>query len=880
VSLKCYRREPFEHTHENIAFFEFFHQLEELAARRDEPALLFGNAFVNGCEIDAILVLPHAIIVIDFKHYGGSVVFSENGDWTADGVRVKGGSKRNPFLQLRANKFALMDWLKRNADLDKTRKHDLGRISALVLFDQDIQFDRASLPPKVAPWFHVLDMGHCLERIEAIRSDRINLSPAEQDRIAARLGMDEFVPPGEHQRIGAAPKLSPAPLPARLVPVLGTLMGSLHGDKHSVHIVQGMLGTGLDVLMSACYEQLLGDGQSILGLAPNQRIASQCPIPAESLYSHLYDTARPTTDGDTIVYPVSRNSDPAGTIYVIADAHLVSSSLYEADLHRHGSGHILDDFLEFTKQGDGKRQVVLFGDPYQLGRGPANQCSLSADHLRRILGEEPSVCELQYVDEVAAQPARVRNALAIARQIRSGVFNELSLETDQGLVESHGLDADLARAIGEDPGRPKSITFSNRAASLLNREIRERMLGRSGGLKAGDVIHVHNLPIASAVDDSMNPVIVPNGAFAEVLHVYEDPEVIRQSLKGRQQPVEIALGKADIRLLDDPSGDATLFFFRDYLEAETPALERDVLIALRVHALGRRGEQARSERDSSTQNRVEILRSDPYLNAAQIRYGYAITLHRAQGRTYPSVFADLATEQTKHTEEYFRWVYTLLAISEGRLTITNAPVITPFTGADWDGSQAKLGTARNRNLISFDPGRERPQDLPAEVRDQPAPLVSLHFHVLDSVAQDGLKVNVEARHKFQEVYRFESDGGKRCVLSLSYNKRYEVTHIERRHATSDEFAARVEEMLTSDISVDTAFQGLILDELRMKSRAEGFHVSGIAHRPFREIYILNHPSGRLTLHLDYNAKGFITRVAPQEYTVADLVEKFRKAIGI
>lgn len=57
------------------------------------------NAMWNGAEIDLVCILPSAIIVADFKSYGGKLTGTENGPWQADGVIVKGGRKANPFYQ-------------------------------------------------------------------------------------------------------------------------------------------------------------------------------------------------------------------------------------------------------------------------------------------------------------------------------------------------------------------------------------------------------------------------------------------------------------------------------------------------------------------------------------------------------------------------------------------------------------------------------------------------------------------------------------------------------------------------------------------------------------------------------------------------------------
>jgi len=878
MSLLAYRGTPFKHTHENIAFDGLYHQLAEIAGKCGEPVRLFGNFLVGGSEIDAAIMLPHAILVVDFKHYGGAVAFSENGQWTADGVLVKGGNHRNPLLQLRDNKYALLNWLKRSGVLDRKRGHDLGRISAMVLFDRPIQFDSASLPPKVAPWFHVVDTEHCVERVAAIRTDQINLTVSELDRVAAELRLDEYSPPGAESGIGTAPQVPGIRLAAGLLAPLNALRKSIDGDAHTVHIVAGMLGTGIESLLAACYQELVQDAYCVVVLAPNQSIAARKPIPARSIYSLVYDTGSPQEEGDLIVYPVARNQDSLETVYLVADAHLVTSSLLPVlDLRRYGSGCLLDDLLHFASLPESDRQVVFFGDPYQLGRGPANRSSLCAEHVRQLTGKDVFTLELEHVEE-PARDARTRNAVAIVRQLRASVYNQLSLETDQALTETKNLSADLAAAFGGDPVRAKVITYSNASANAWNRTVRDAVFKRSIGLEPGDIVHIHNSPIASDPDDPMQPANVPGGSFAQILRVHGSPMVIRQSLKGRPKPIEIALARVDVQLVEETRGIASFFYSCDYLEAQTPTMERDTLLALRVNALSRCGEHRGSGQSATSENRAACLRSDPYLNAAHARFGFALTLHRAQGKTYPLVLADLCTEFGLATEEYFRWIYTLLAVSDGRLIVSNIPTITPFTGVDWDESQAKLGTAHGGNLVPYDPKRETSGRIPAGMENQPGELVNLYLHLADAVAPKRLRVDVQTHHRFQELYKFVSDAGEWCVLALMYNKRFEVTRIERRECTSAAFAGSVQETVTSRLSAEDAFPLLILGAFSAMIKPKSFRVSGITHRPYREIYTIEHASGSLLLHLDYNSSGFVTRIAPQEYTDAGLIDELRKAL--
>ena len=95
-------------THENQMLQSFLERLEDRWASSADWIFIVANTLWNGSEIDLVCILPSAIIVIDFKNYGGRLTGTENGAWRADSVPVIGGTKANPYLQLRSNKFSVL----------------------------------------------------------------------------------------------------------------------------------------------------------------------------------------------------------------------------------------------------------------------------------------------------------------------------------------------------------------------------------------------------------------------------------------------------------------------------------------------------------------------------------------------------------------------------------------------------------------------------------------------------------------------------------------------------------------------------------------------------------------------------------------------------
>jgi len=73
-------------------------------------------------------------------------------------------------------------------------------------------------------------------------------------------------------------------------------------------------------------------------------------------------------------------------------------------------------------------------------------------------------------------------------------------------------------------------------------------------------------------------------------------------------------------------------------------------------------------------DRMKKLKSDPYFNALQVKYAYAVTCHKAQGGQWRHVYVDqgYVTEEML-TPDYFRWLYTAFTRATETLFLVNFP---------------------------------------------------------------------------------------------------------------------------------------------------------------------------------------------------------------
>ena len=162
-------------------------QYEQLrAALRDEPngpvTLLLANFALEegGVALDALLVRPHGITLLDLLPQGGELTAPapELGAWKIDGQSLAPGpAEANPMVRFQTRKTALIAWLGAQFGPDQA---DLSFISGLLVFAGPV-----TCGPDLAAWLarqppgglHLLDDAARLpQKINQLTSPHINLS--------------------------------------------------------------------------------------------------------------------------------------------------------------------------------------------------------------------------------------------------------------------------------------------------------------------------------------------------------------------------------------------------------------------------------------------------------------------------------------------------------------------------------------------------------------------------------------------------------------------------------------------------------------------------------------------------------------------------------
>jgi hypothetical protein len=192
MAFEAFLPDRFSTPHENRFWNKLVDELESQFNSSADNIFIVGNIFAGGKQLDALVVKNDALIIVDFKDYGGKLTVKENGLWEIDGQTVNSGRK-NPFQQLLDNKFALLNSLKHRLPERFEDWLNLGHINALVLFHQAIEYDNNDLVSDIShaasKWFSVCDIQTMSKTLNEITSPETNINSTSRPYIFDALGI-------------------------------------------------------------------------------------------------------------------------------------------------------------------------------------------------------------------------------------------------------------------------------------------------------------------------------------------------------------------------------------------------------------------------------------------------------------------------------------------------------------------------------------------------------------------------------------------------------------------------------------------------------------------------------------------------------------------
>ena len=429
-------------------------------------------------------------------------------------------------------------------------------------------------------------------------------------------------------------------------------------NPRSAFILRGYAGTGKTSLISALIATLPQLRVNSMLLAPTGRAAKVLSgyshQSAFTIHKKIYMTATDSTGAVRTVRAVNKHSY---TLFIVDEASMIG-------LEPTSSGQsLLEDLIDYVYDGNHCR-LMLIGDTAQLPPiGQSESPALDEKYLAAACGLNVLSTELT---EVVRQQ-NLSGILANATELR-GQIGDI-LPGDEAVFPLFEPTTDVIRLMGEDLTETLFreydssqledvvvVTRSNKRANLFNQGIRASVLFREEEVNAGDYLMVVKNNYFW-LDEESTIGFIANGDIVEVL-----------SVRNVQELYGFRFADATLRFVDYPDEqprDCKLLLSTLY--SESPSLTHDEQQRLFNNVMEDYADLPRKA------DRLRELRQNPYYNALQIKFSYALTCHKTQGGQWRTVIIDqgFLPPDMVVDREYLRWLYTAFTRATERVYLLN-----------------------------------------------------------------------------------------------------------------------------------------------------------------------------------------------------------------
>lgn len=429
-------------------------------------------------------------------------------------------------------------------------------------------------------------------------------------------------------------------------------------DERCVMILRGSAGTGKTSLASVIVRTLLDLQYKISLLAPTGRAAKVFSLtsgqPAATIHRSIYRER--TFSGLDGKFNLNANLY-RNRLFLIDEASMISLTSVNSTF---GSGCLLDDLIQFVYN-ERNCRMLLIGDKAQLPPvGEAESPALRADVLAAY-GLKVYECDLNEVLRQSQDSGILYNATIIRQmithdqatalpKIRFKGFADISIVPGDELIES--LSTSYAE-VGID--ETMVITRSNKRANIFNQGIRNMVLGREEELTTGDMLMVVKNKYKEKQAEGLS--FIANG----------DRAIVR-SVRNVRELYGFRFADVTLSFPDYDNTEEDMIAILDTLTTEAPALTHEQNEQLFQQVLADYADVPLKS------DRMKKIREDDYYNALQVKFGYAITCHKAQGGQWAHIYLDQGymTDEML-TPDYIHWLYTAFTRATEHLYLVNWP---------------------------------------------------------------------------------------------------------------------------------------------------------------------------------------------------------------
>jgi hypothetical protein len=691
---------------------------------------------------------------------------------------------------------------------------------------------------------------------------------------------------------------------------LEKLHAFLEGDER-VFILQGYAGSGKTTLLKGCVEYLKSLEKKYQLMAPtgraakviNQKTGFESTTIHKGIYSfeELEEIKQSDNENDVSFlyqFKIRNNPDVHDSVLIVDEASMVSDILSQGEFFRFGSGHLLRDLITYSRiqEATTSSKIIFIGDPAQLPPiGMTFSPALEPNYLSETYKVSVSQAEMKKVKRQDANNGILISATKIRQCLTSGYFNDFDLR-ENGRDIFNPAYHDYIETYKAQQDQKIIICYKNKTALDLNRAIRRDKFGDDLPIQASDTVIIggNNYRLG-----------IMNGEFAVVSEASPSVEsrVVRFYDKvGKTQSVTLTWRSVSLVLPDENNQPKTLsgFILENYLYGDNN-LKPEEQRALYVDFKNRHPKLKKG-----TEEFKEAIINDKYFNCILLKYGYAVTCHKAQGGEWANafVFWDRGVNDKfnfyesehdrsgKTNSEFYRWAYTAVTRASKKLFCINPPFFSSFSGMNFIDVNVQQAfnelTGQSNQTVEINISEVLPELEKFGLVDAPFTIQDHFIHKWYNLRKYYIDIVWWEKKGFEVWYKFaREDKTAGIKYSVNGQNQFNATYQSKipKLTNSDELFETITKILESatpivvtrntveSILTQIEFDATIEEEKPFlknlfdfisKGLSKDEIISNIQHLQYRERYTIEKNERSCVIDFEYDQAGFFGRVLPLE----------------
>ncbi|WP_299002206.1 ATP-dependent RecD-like DNA helicase [uncultured Tenacibaculum sp.] len=677
-------------------------------------------------------------------------------------------------------------------------------------------------------------------------------------------------------------------------------------DQTPCFLLKGYAGTGKTFLMKGLTDFLLQSKRNFVIAAPTGRaakvISQKTKHKACTIHRTIYSSKElkefKTKDEDgtetfKFYFEIRKNENPTNTVYIIDESSMISNVYSEGEFFRFGSGFLLQDLIKHINfdNNDYNKKIIFIGDNAQLP--PVNMNfspALDGKYLQENCGLVSNEFELTEVVRQKADSGILHNATKIRKSLKENIFNQLDIKTDFKDINKTKYEELLPKYLQACNNTIDEetiiVAYSNSAVKGYNDFVRDHFFPNQKTITVGDKIILlsnnYNYPQMELL----------NGDIGFVVEVSTTTESRTIPLKQKNSKnvveeinVPLTFRSVTITFTDEDfkKHDIECKIIENLLYSHQRDLSSDELKALYIDFKIRN-----KNLKSGTQPFKDALRSDKYFNALRIKFGYAITCHKAQGGEWENTFLNCKTSMGYFNSSYFRWLYTGITRAKENLFTLDEPHFSIASNVQ----PPKIENIIPREDIIALNTEIAEIELPFDFSNQTKFVKHIYLTISECLKDENINISDIRHTNYLEHYTF-SQGNEVAAFKINYNSHNKITIIQKP-INSTEFSENIYTKLAKIQNkiiivaepeaeeIKFEFEQEFLREhyeLRKKQVAEkNISIVKIDHHNYQEVYTFQRDGFNAVYRFYYNGQCRFTRIDIDRNHTTGLVEEINELL--